>query len=122
MKHILVAMPFDDTHKAYIEKIGTDCEFRYTTIKTATAGEVKAADIIFGNISPELVKQNDHLEWMQLNSAGSDQYCKPGSHWPGYDSDLCHRCLWSVCFRAYGFHVHDALPQDGFIYEESDQP
>lgn len=78
MKHILVAMPFDDTHKAYIEKIGTDCEFRYTTIKTATAEEVKAADIIFGNISPELVKQNDHLEWMQLNSAGSDQYCKPG--------------------------------------------
>ena len=78
MKNILVAMPFDDTHKAYIEKIGTDCEFRYTTIKTATAEEVKAADIIFGNISPELVKQNDHLEWMQLNSAGSDQYCKPG--------------------------------------------
>ena len=78
MKNILIAMPFDDTHKAYIEKIGTDCEFRYTTIKTATAEEVKAADIIFGNISPELVKQNDHLEWMQLNSAGSDQYCKPG--------------------------------------------
>ena len=24
------------------------------------------------------MKQNDHLEWMQLNSAGSDQYCKPG--------------------------------------------
>ena len=78
MKNILVAMPFNDTHKAYIEKIGTDCEFHYTTIKTATAEEVKAADIIFGNISPELVKQNDHLEWMQLNSAGSDQYCKPG--------------------------------------------
>ena len=78
MKNILVAMPFNDTHKAYIEKIGTGCEFHYTTIKTATAEEVKAADIIFGNISPELVKQNDHLEWMQLNSAGSDQYCKPG--------------------------------------------
>lgn len=43
MKNILIAMPFDDTHKAYIEKIGTDCEFRYTTIKTATAEEVKAA-------------------------------------------------------------------------------
>lgn len=78
MKNILVAMPFNDKHKAYIEKIGTDCEFHYTTIKTATAEEVKEADIIFGNISPELVKQNDHLEWMQLNSAGSDQYCKPG--------------------------------------------
>ena len=78
MKNILVAMPFNDTHKAYIEKIGTGCEFHYTTLKTATAEEVKAADIIFGNISPELVKQNDHLEWMQLNSAGSDQYCKPG--------------------------------------------
>ena len=78
MKNILVAMPFHDAHKAYIEKIGAGCEFHYTTIKTATAEEVKAADIIFGNISPELVKQNDHLEWMQLNSAGSDQYCKPG--------------------------------------------
>ena len=78
MKNILVAMPFGDKHKSYIEKIGTDCKFHYTTIKTATAEEVKAADIIFGNISPELVKQNDHLEWMQLNSAGSDQYCKPG--------------------------------------------
>ena len=78
MKNILVAMPFGDNHKTYIEKIGADCKFHYTTIKTATAEEVKAADIIFGNISPELVKQNDHLEWMQLNSAGSDQYCKPG--------------------------------------------
>lgn len=42
MKNILIAMPFDDTHKAYIEKIGTDCEFRYTTIKTATAEEVSS--------------------------------------------------------------------------------
>ena len=26
MKNILIAMPFDDTHKAYIEKIGTEVE------------------------------------------------------------------------------------------------
>ena len=118
MKNILVAMPFGDNHKTYIEKIGADCKVHYTTIKTATAEEVKAADIIFGNISPELVKQNDHLEWMQLNSAGSDQYCKPGVIGP----DTILTCATGAYGLSVSEHmVHDALPQDGFIYEESGQ-
>lgn len=39
---------------------------------------VKEADIIIGNIDPDLLEYAEHLEWLQLNSAGADAYVKRG--------------------------------------------
>lgn len=39
---------------------------------------VEEADIIIGNIDPDLLEYAKNLEWLQLNSAGADAYVKKG--------------------------------------------
>ncbi len=101
MKQVLVAMPFNDIHKTYIENIGEGCQFRYTTIQDAALQDVKAADIIIGNVSPMMLKQAEHLEWIQLNSAGADPYCAPGIIRPG--------TLLTCATGAYGLAVSEYM-------------
>lgn len=101
MKKVLVVMPFQDSHKAYIESIGKDCEFTYTTIAAATAEQVCDADIILGNADPKLVAQSDKLQWIQLNSAGADPFCKPGIIKPN--------TLLTCSTGAYGLTVSEGL-------------
>ena len=36
------------------------------------------AEVILGNVQPELLGRCRNLKWLQLNSAGADAYCKPG--------------------------------------------
>lgn len=43
-----------------------------------TVEDVKEANVIIGNVDPALVKEAKNLELFQLNSAGADQYIKPG--------------------------------------------
>lgn len=83
MKNVLVVMPFQQAHKDYIESIGTGCSFTYSSISDATDEQVAQADIIIGNASPEQVRGAEHLQWMQLNSAGADPYCGNGVIRPG---------------------------------------
>lgn len=101
MKNILVVMPFQESHKQYIEKIGQDCTFTYTTIADAAPEQVCAADIILGNANPELVAQSQNLRWIQLNSAGTDAYCKPGIIKPG--------TLLTCATGAYGLTVSESM-------------
>jgi len=83
MKKVVVTIPVKDRHKAYFEEIGAGCEFFYTSAPAVTGGGIREADIIIGNVEPELVKEAENLQWMQLNSAGSDSYCAPGILKPG---------------------------------------
>lgn len=78
MKHILVVIPVQERHKAYLEGIGAECEFCYADAETVTQEQVNQADVIIGNVSPAMVAQSRKLQWMQLNSAGADPYCRPG--------------------------------------------
>lgn len=78
MKKIMVTIPVEDRHKEYLEKIGAGCEFYYVSPSNLTEEEVREAEIIIGNVSPRLLKNGKNLKWLQLNSAGSDNYCKPG--------------------------------------------
>ena len=81
MTNILAVMPFEEPHKQYLEQIAEDCRFTYT--EAPTLEQVCAADIILGNADPKLVAQSQRLQWLQLNSAGTDDYCKPGILKPG---------------------------------------
>lgn len=78
MKKILVTIPAQGRHKEYLEKIGEGCEFYYTSPSAVTDSEVEEADIIIGNVPPNILKNAKNLKWIQLNTAGSDNYCKPG--------------------------------------------
>lgn len=46
--------------------------------RPVTEEELANAQIIIGNVSAEQLAKAPKLEWFQLNSAGSDAFCKPG--------------------------------------------
>lgn len=80
---IVVAMPVTATHKAWLEKAAGDNEIYYADTKAALGVQVPEdvlvdADIIIGNLAPDLVRKAPKLRWMQLNSAGSNAYVKKG--------------------------------------------
>ncbi len=83
MKQILVTIPVESRHKAYLEEIGAGCSFSYVPASQVTEEAVQQADIIIGNVSDKLIKESARLQWIQLNSAGADNYCKPGVLRPG---------------------------------------
>lgn len=83
MKRILVTMPFQDEHKAYFERIAENCRVSYKPSADVTAEDIKNVDILIGNVKPSVVKEAEQLEWIQLNTAGADPYCKPGIIRPG---------------------------------------
>lgn len=107
MKNVLVVMPFQESHKRYIEQIGQDCVFTYTSIANATKEQVRDADIILGNAKPQLVAQSQKLQWIQLNSAGADAFCKPGVIHPG--------TLLTCATGAYGLTVSEGLTAMSFM-------
>ncbi len=77
-KNILVVIPVQERHKAKLESAGAGCRFVYATPKDATETMVAEAEIIIGNVPAEKIRASEKLEWLQLNSAGADQYIQPG--------------------------------------------
>ena len=77
-KKILVVLPVSEGQKERLEEFADKSCFTYTSYKKATKKMAKAADIIIGNIDPDLLEYAKNLEWLQLNSAGADAYVKKG--------------------------------------------
>ena len=77
--NVLVLPPFNDQQRTVLETGAPDATFVYATTKTATDDQVRAADVIVGNIAPERLGTAEHLRLLQLNSAGYDQYTAPGT-------------------------------------------
>lgn len=99
--NVLVVMPVQESHRAYLERLGNGCSFQYTTIPEATGEQICSADIILGNADPKLVAKSENLKWIQLNSAGADAYCKPGIIKPG--------TLLTCATGAYGLTVSEGM-------------
>lgn len=75
---ILVAMPVEDDHKELLKSKAEDANFSFIPAKDVTKEQVHEADIIIGNVAPELIKGTSKLRWLQLNSAGTDGYLSAG--------------------------------------------
>lgn len=78
MKKILVTVPVQERHKNYLEEKGSGCEFCYIPAGEVKPDDLKEIQIILGNVPAGLLSHAEKLEWLQLNSAGADQYCRPG--------------------------------------------
>lgn len=104
-KEILVSIPVSDAHKRFLEEKAASgnlqCNFRYVLSKDAKAEDVKDVHAIIGNVSPEVVRHAGKLEWMQLNSAGADQYIKAGI--------LPEKALLTNATGAYGLAVSEHM-------------
>lgn len=78
METILVVIPVQEKHQTYLESKAPNAHFIYSSPQTVTDEELEMADILIGNLPPDRLKKAASLKWMQLNSAGSDTYCKLG--------------------------------------------
>lgn len=75
---ILVTLPLEDRDKIRFENAAENGIFEYTSPQNVTHDQVQRANIILGNVKPELVKGSPNLKWLQLNYAGADEYLKEG--------------------------------------------
>ena len=83
MKNVLVLLPLNDEQKARLEALGPDCRFTYARNNEATAGQIRAANIILGFPDPGKIAESENLEFLQLFSSGADAYVRPGVLRPG---------------------------------------
>ena len=79
MKKIIVVIPLNDQQKnrmtALADELSAEIQFCPVEIPET---QLKRANIIVGNISPELLPAAEALELLQLNSAGYDRYTGAG--------------------------------------------
>ena len=79
MKNILVLIPAEERHKEKLEAAGNGCSFTYASMDTVTDEQLDRASVIIGNVlPPERLQARPQLELLQLESAGADDYCRPG--------------------------------------------
>lgn len=104
-KEILVTIPVSEEHKSYLEEKASSgrysCLFRYVSGKDVTEEDVARANVIVGNLPPVKLSAAKNLEWVQLNSAGADQYTKPGV--------LPDGCVLTNATGAYGLAVSEHM-------------
>lgn len=77
-KKILVVWDLTDKQRKLLEECCPEADFCYVPGEKVTEETVKDVNVILGNVSPQLLRGADKLEWVQLNSAGANGYCEPG--------------------------------------------
>ena len=77
--NILVLLPINDRHRAILESSAPGEDFIYTSSDAATREQVADADVILGNIGPDMLTACEHLQLLQLQTAGYDDYLAAGT-------------------------------------------
>lgn len=76
---ILVIMDVSAKHKQWLEQAAGTNDIVYCAGDGSNAGtDLEEAEVIIGNIDPALIQKAQNLQWLQLNSAGANEYCAPG--------------------------------------------
>ncbi len=78
MKKVLVLMPVEERHRKKLEDAGAGCSFVYSSPAAVTQEQIQNANIILGQPKAEMIGASENLEWLQLESAGTDAYIVPG--------------------------------------------
>ena len=77
--NILVLLPVNDRHRVILESSAPGEDFIYTSADAATREQVADADVILGNIDPDMLTACEHLQLLQLQTAGYDDYLAAGT-------------------------------------------
>jgi len=78
MKEILVVMPMDEEQRQVFESKAGGFHICYSSHKEVTAEQAERAEVIVGNIAPQLLWGCTRLKLLQLNSAGANPYADSG--------------------------------------------
>lgn len=83
--NIVVVMDMQEHHKELLRQAAGNHTVIFAGSKTEEAqlAAIEDADVIIGNVAPSVLQRAVHLQWLQLNSAGSNEYCIPGVLRPG---------------------------------------
>lgn len=76
--NILVTVPFTDCQKTALVTAASGNDICFCKKESLKPDELKKAEIIIGNLPPDMLGEASSLRWIQLNSAGAAAYCAPG--------------------------------------------
>lgn len=95
--HILVTIPVEPAHAEKLQAAAPGCQFRFRQgaalpslvgaslpfqnlleTEPVTQEDIDWAHILLGNVKSTLLHGGENLRWMQTNSAGVEEYIKPG--------------------------------------------
>ena len=91
-KRVLVTLPVEESHVNMLQEAAPGWEFRFRgsdrLIYTSRENAVKCpalqeedvawAQVILGNVPPKMLAGAKDLLWLQTNSAGVEDYVRPG--------------------------------------------
>lgn len=100
-KKILVMWELTGTQKEMLESNCKDAEFCYVPGCEVTEAAVADVTAILGNVPPKILKAASKLEWLQLNSAGANEYCIPGV--------LAEQVVLTNASGAYGLAISEHM-------------
>ena len=78
MKRILVTLPVTEEQKQQYADRAPEAEFVFCRKEDVTKEMVSGVTAVIGNIAPSMLAGNQKIEWVQLNSAGTDGYLADG--------------------------------------------
>lgn len=78
MRKVLVGLPVTIEQKQTLISACRTCRIVFKPLEEINEKDVRDVEAIVGNVEPTLLKSASRLCWLQLNSAGTDAYTKPG--------------------------------------------
>ena len=117
---LLCAMPLGESHIEKIRALLPDTEIICSTYNDTTADDLKDVDVIFGNVQPKLFENAHNIKWVQLGSAGVDEYVpaiKNGllvtNATGGYGETISEHILGMLLMLQKKFHVYYDSMKEG---------
>lgn len=113
-------MPLWDGHIEKIRAVLPDTEIVIGTYNGTTADDLKDIDVIFGNVQPKLLETPNNIKWIQLGSAGADEYVpavKNGmlitNATGGYGETISEHILGMLLMLQKKFHIYYDSMKEG---------
>jgi phosphoglycerate dehydrogenase-like enzyme len=78
MKNILIALPLKEEDRQKFIEIKPDFRYVFLKPKEISREIITEMNVIIGNVDLELIKYAKQLEWLQLNTAGYENYLEEG--------------------------------------------
>ena len=94
-------MPLKEKHKKLLESSSSNCEFIHLGQIKPSLEQVKDANVIIGNIPVDILKNIPNLEFVQLNSAGTNGYSD--------NPDFPKNVLLTNATGAYGVAISECI-------------
>ena len=76
IRTLLCATPLAGSNYDRVRAALPDTELLLAEYMKAAPEDVRRADVIFGNVKPDYLAACTHLDWVQLSSAGADEYVR----------------------------------------------